>query len=297
MEENTIAIEEAKVEKVNTTVPPMPEQKDEKPKKKKKGKKVAIVFLCLILIGGLIAGGVFLYQTDKSYKNAVANKETSPISSYYTFEKISWYKDAEELLKVQKDVVLAQAIKQTEKKEFSTAQSYLDFLGDYPGVKDAQKELTYAKGVDHYGKAQYGSAKVEFDKIKGYKDVDEYLDKFIYKLGWYMLNQYDAYQRADIQAIDVGAYRGQDTIYVTYRNGEKQELYYAFLESNEEYQCSYGDYEICIIGRKLDGGSDLIFDSVAYVIGIDDPHIDENGIVDKLYVDGEEYTEIYRTRV
>lgn len=265
---------------------------DNKPKKKK-GKIVAIVIACLLLVAGIVGGIVFLVSTNSTYDYAVSISRSDPIEAYHMFGRISWYKDAEEQQAAQKDVILEVALEKISSGDLENAKSLLDFLGGYPGADDARtqleeanKETIYNKAVTLFEGGLYGSAKTEFEKILGYKDVDDYLNKFVYKLGSYYssLSYNDSYYHDFVQMYFEG-----DTLLMG--SGSYPTFYlYVLVESDDEYQCAYGDYEVWIMGEMYNGEK-IYYDNylLTDIIGIEDPVYNEDGMVEEFYVDGVHY--------
>ena len=255
--------------------------------KKKKSKKVFLVILCLIIIGSLIGGILFL---ESEYNMALKIQNSYPIQSYNIFDSISWYKDSHERKEAQKENILKAAKKAIKKENFSEAKEYLDFLDDYPGVSvtrkklsKAKKEYNYKEAVKLFNAGLYDSAKDKFDKLQGYKDVDTYLNKFAYKLG-------DYYSSSTMyQSFSQMYFSGWDSM-IMYKDGSITTYLYIVVESDDEYQCSLGDYEIWLMGEIIDGEK-IYYDFVEDIIGINNPQYNDDGLVVEFNHRGMRYLE------
>ena len=281
MEEKITVIDENVNEIMDETKP------EETKPKKKKGKIVAIVIVCLLLVAGIVGGIVFLVSTNSRYDYAVSISRSDPIEAYYMFGRISWYKDAEEQQAAQKDVILEVALEKISSGDLEKASQLLDLLGNYPGVEDARaqwdlanRENIYNEAVSLFDAGLYGSAKTEFEKILGYKDVDDYLDRFAFKLEWYYPSlTYDS-------SYDfVQMYFTGDTL--TMGSGVPTTYLYVIVESDEDYECYYGDYEVWIMGEMYNGEK-IYYDSFSQtqIFGIKNPQYDEDGMVSEFYAYG-----------
>lgn len=253
-------------------------QNDKKTKKQKKKPNIKIflgIVLSLIFVISIAVGIIVL---EVRYTRATKIKSTAPIEAYQLFDSISWYKDAGGQRDGQKDIILKAAEVEITKNNFSLAKTYLDFLNDYPGVSEArqklqnaEKEYIYQRGVTYFDGGLYATAKAEFNKVPGYKDVDEYLNKFVYKLGDYYssVTMYETFKQM--------YFGGRDTLLMG-EDGSINTYLYVVVESDEEYQCSRGDYEVWIVGEVINGEK-IYYAYPKEMIGISNPKINEDGLV------------------
>ncbi|MBE6803118.1 MAG: zinc ribbon domain-containing protein [Ruminococcaceae bacterium] len=262
-------------------------EKPQKPKKKIKVGFIITVVISIILVIGILAGAIVV---EMRYKKAEELKSISPIEAYNFYDSISWYKDAEEKRDEQKDFILKAAETAISENHFDLAKTYLDFLDDYPGVSDVQKNLetakkeyTYQRAVTLFDGGLYGTAKTEFNKVLGYKEVDSYLNKFVYKLGDYYssVTMYEPFKQM--------YFSGNDTMLMG-ENGTINTYLYVVVESDEDYQCSRGDYEVWIVGEVING-KEIYFDYPSDIFGISNPKTNEEGLVVQFESDGVKFLE------
>lgn len=122
------------------------------------------------------------YITEADYRIAKQVAETELLEGLELFKKMGSYKDSEELVVNQKNRIFEAAKNNINNRLFSEAEKYLNAIPDMEGISDCRTELTYQRALDYENKCQYSSSKSEFEKIRGYKDVDTKLDSLNYQL-------------------------------------------------------------------------------------------------------------------
>lgn len=132
--------------------------------------------------------------TEADYQIAKQTAETDLIEGLTLLRNMGAYKDSQELVTAQKNKILEEAKNKISGHAFEEAEGYLNAIPDLEGVAELRKELTYQSGLDYESKCDYGEAKKEFEKIHGYKDVDEKLNTLQYQLdGTFISGQATAY--------------------------------------------------------------------------------------------------------
>lgn len=102
------------------------------------------------------------YIADKDYTNAVKK-----------LELVIGKDDKDSLLD---DCYYNIAIELLKNKQFTDSLSMLKKIknSNYEGLKDTEKKIYYEYGLSSYNSKDYSSAITQFEKIKGYNDVDKY---------------------------------------------------------------------------------------------------------------------------
>lgn len=122
------------------------------------------------------------YITEADYRIAKQVAETDLLEGLELLKKMGSYKDSEELVVEQKNRIFEAVKKCINLHEFSQAENYINAIPDVEGIQDCKNELTYQRALDYEDKCQYSSSKAEFEKIRGYKDVNDRLGQLVYKL-------------------------------------------------------------------------------------------------------------------
>ncbi len=122
------------------------------------------------------------YVTESDYQIAKQTAETDLIGGLTLLKNMGSYKDSEELVTAQKSKILEAAKSSIGNRDFPEAEKYLNAIPEVEGVEDWKKELSYQRALDYENHCEYAEAKTEFEKIRGYKDVDTKLNSLNYQL-------------------------------------------------------------------------------------------------------------------
>lgn len=194
------------------------------------------------------------YITEADYQIAKQVAKTELIEGLELLEKMGSYKDSEELVASQKNRIFEAAKSSISDRLFPQAEEYLNAIADMEGVSDCKNELTFQRALDHEDKCQYGSSKSEFEKIRGYKDVDTRLNSLNYQLdGDFMYGVATGYS---INGMSVNFYQSSGTLYTHWLLGysvptanELERNYFYRIENNIIYGVVKSENEVYSVDK------------------------------------------------
>jgi hypothetical protein len=188
------------------------------------------------------------YIIEVDYRIAIQTAKIDLLEGLELLKKLGSYKDSEELVVNQKNQIFKAAKSSINRRLFSEAEEYLNAIPDIEGVDDCRNELTYQQALDYENKCQYLSSKREFEKIRGYKDVDEKLTSLNYQLDGDFI--YGVATGYSAELMSVNFFQSSGVLYTHWLAGyELERTYFYRIENNIIYGAAKSD-DVLIPNRR-----------------------------------------------
>lgn len=128
---------------------------------------VIISFICVVIIGAVIA----FIRINGQYNDAVQAYESGNYEDAYNYFKNSSYKDSEVYYKQSLVQYTYQLI---DNRYFEVADSYMQMIKDDTVRKEVEDKMTYVRAIDAYEIGAFKVAMDLFESIPKYEDADKY---------------------------------------------------------------------------------------------------------------------------